>query len=855
MAAKITKDYGRFSRDGKSFTINDIRLPGVWEHYLSNGLYCLVLSQTWCGYSFVRSRTLYPVSIGGRLAFIRDEDTGDVWPVNEMPPGLGQAQSYEQLHGLTGDQSTGPARFRVPLEAPAFKKLPIEKQKQPIGAITSEWGMGYAAMTSRHGDVEVRMTLRIAPSDPVELWDITVRNLGKKTRRLAVMPATSFHLGAGIQMAGNATVCTFTDLDHRNQTLWARMEGIRKPCIDNIVGFMAATGWRADGLFGTLDSAQAALLDPDAQEAAAFGEEAVALLRMPVDLKPGQEKSLNLLVGTALTIREGRKLIRKFKAAKPRKQASRSVADYWEDVFASQRIQTPDEELNRFYNSWLKYEMVQVARWCRGEGRGYRDTLQDSEGIGLLDADYARGLIEMCLVRQRADGWCVREFDETLPGQTSTRDFRDSGVWIAYALDSYLRETGDLAFLGKRLPYLDTRERRSPDRPDEKNRQSGDWRSQGTVFEHACRACEFLMKNRGAHGLPLIAGGDWNDALDRVGIGGKGESVWLAIALHRSIKLVEGLLTATRERAGSSHALDARRTSAANDAAENLRALRASRLAASRLAAWAAELERAIDSAGWDGKWYRRAFDDNGRAIGSSRCKQGRIFLLPQAWAAFSGLHDRAKVEQAMASADRLLQSEWGPPKLWPGYTKRDLNIGRITARAAGLGENAGIHTHAVTFKIKADLALGRGDLAYRTLQKVAPIAGHGRGLAPAEPPYTLCNQRVGPENPEFGAHKNRWLSGSVSWIFRLITEDMLGAKAEIGGLRIDPCLPSDWTRARIERTFRGALYEIDLRKPKGVQHGKVRLKVDGQAIDGNLIPPRKPGRYAVEAVILDERG
>ena len=803
MPAKITRDYGHFSPDGNSFVVDDIRLPGVWDHYLSNDSYCLVLSQTWCGYSFYRSRPLYPVSIGGRLAFVRNEDTGAVWPVNEMPAMPCQGQSYEQLHGLTGDQSSGPARFRVPLEVP-----PIAKAEANI---TCEWGLGYAKLTNRLFGVEITMTLRVAPADPVELWDISVRNLGKKPRRLTIMPASSFHLGAGIQMAGNATVCSFTDLDLRNQTIWARMEGIRKPGIDNIIGFLSAVGGKADGLFGTLDSAQAALLDPDAEGVAACGEEAIALIRLPVELKGNEEMELSLVVGTALTVGEGRKLIRKYKASGSREKASQLITTYWDDVCDCKQIQTEDAELDRFYNSWLKYEMVQVGRWNRGEGRGFRDTLQDSEGTVLLDADFARRMIEMCLIRQRSDGWCVREFDETVPWQTSTRDFRDSGCWIAYALDAYLRETGDLTFLSKVLPYLDGGE--------------------GDVFEHAYMSCAFLMAHRGEHGLPLVAGGDWNDALDRVGIEGKGESVWLAIALHRSMTLMKHLADRYGMERGKF------------------------RIAYAQLEAWAKELEQAIYSAGWDGQWFRRAYDDDGRVVGSDTCKEGKIFLLPQAWAAFSGLSDQAKIEMAMASADRFLKSEWGPPKLWPAYTKRDLSLGRITARAAGLGENAGIHTHAVTFKIKADLALGRGDLAYATLQKIAPIAGHGRGLVPAEPPYVLCNQRVGPANPEFGAHKNRWLSGSVAWLFRLITEEMLGAKAEIAGLRIDPCLPSEWTHARIERTFRGAVYEIDIRKPKGTQRGKVSLKVDGVAIEGNLIPPQRPGRYAVECLVTDERG
>ena len=803
MAAIAPTQPGNFSPDGKSFCFPSSNLSGVWDHYISNGLYCVVLSQTWCGYSFYLSRPLYPVSISGRYAFIRDEDSQEVWPVNEPIVTPGKTQTYEELHGLSGDQTAGAARFRTSLGAP-----PLTRGHQEL---TTEWGLGYARITCLHDQISTAMTLRVDPEDPVEIWKIRLENRSNRARRLTLMPTTAFHLGAGIQMAGNATVCMFTDLHPELHAVMARMEGIRKTGVRNIVGFFAAAQGPSGKLrpgetdgFGTLDSAQQALLSGDATPAAAVGEEAVALLRSQLEVPAGQSVTMTYIVGVAPDVASAKATIRRYSSPR-RIEQSRAQLDRQIDALCdSQTIQTPDPQLDRFYNSWLKYEMLQTARWTRGEGCGYRDILQDSEGAVLLDPQIALRLFYLALERQRKDGWAVREFEETLPGITSTRDFRDSAVWIIYALDTILRETGDLSLLDEQVPYVDG--------------------GSGSVFEHAFSACKFLMNHRGRHGLPLIAGGDWNDALDRVGIAGKGESVWLAIALHRAIVMLRDI------------------------------AARIGRKPAHRqLAAWRQTLEEAIQSAGWDGKWYARAFDDAGRVVGSSKCKQGRIFLLPQAWAAFSGLTDAKRVEQAIASADRYLRSDWGPPKLWPAYTRRDDSLGRITARAAGLGENAGIHTHAVTFKMKADLALGRGTAAYELLQKIAPIGGHPASMIPIEPPYVLCNQRVGPENPEFGAHKNRWLSGSVSWVFRLITEDMLGARADIDGLRIAPCLPADWTQCRIVRDFRGARYDVRITKPAGVQRGRVRLSLDGKSVEGDLLPPPKDRRTHVVQCVIQE--
>ncbi|MFB3894073.1 MAG: GH36-type glycosyl hydrolase domain-containing protein [Phycisphaerae bacterium] len=813
MAKPITSAAGRFTADGRAFEIADVRLEGVWDHYISNDRYCVVLSQTWCGYSFYRSRPLYPVSITGRFAFIRDRDSGEVWPVNEPSATAGQSPSYEQLHGLSGDQSSGSARFRTPLETPPLSRGTDE--------LTVTWEQGAAGLVCLRDGVRVSMRLAVATHDAVELWTISVENLSGRPRRLALMPTLSFHLGAGIAMAGNATVCSFTDIDRPAKAIIARMEGIRKSGVDNIVGIFASVdGPSPDGFFGTLDSAQEALLSDSAQEAQAFGEEAVAMLRVPLALEPGQKAQCAFIVGAGKSPAAVRKLAAKYRGQDVRAADGARIKEFWDGVAARQVIHTPDGQLDRFYNSWLKYEMWQVGRWNRGEGRGYRDTLQDSEGMALLDEAFAWRLIEMCLIRQRADGWAVREFDETLPGTTSPRDFRDSAVWLPFALDTYLRETGRVEVLDGRYEYMDG--------------------AKGTVWEHAAAACEFLMKHRGRHGLPLIAGGDWNDALDRAGIGGKGESVWLAIALHRALVMLRDIAVLMAGREGG----------------------RRFRTAASALERQRAVLEKAIQSAGWDGRWYRRAFDDAGRVIGGRACREGKLFLLPQAWAAFSGLGDDARIEKALAATEQHLANAWGYAKLWPGYTRRDMCIGRLTVRAAGLGENAGIHTHAVTFRMKADLARGHGTRAYETLRKIAPIDGHftageadaanaRRNLIPAEPPYTLANQRIGPEHPDFGAHKNRWLSGSVSWMLRLVTEDMLGARAEIGGLRIAPCLPAGWRECRIERTFRGAVYDIRITKPEAIERGRVSLTLDGRPVQGDLLPVQKAGTtHRVDCVV-----
>ena len=248
MAKRVRTDQGSFSEDGRSFTIADLSVEGVWDHYLSNDSYCLVLSQSWCGYSFWRSRPLYPVSIGGRLAFVRDEQTREVWSTSEPGPAAGQPPTYEEVHGLSGDQSSGPARFRVPLITPALGNEPP--------TITVTWHQGCATLHSIRRGIAVTMTLRVAPSDAAELWDIRVENLSGWARRLSVMPATSFHLGAGIWMAGNAAVCTYTDIGTDQRSIAARMEGIRKNGAENIAAVLAAVAGDVDGCFGTLDGAQ-----------------------------------------------------------------------------------------------------------------------------------------------------------------------------------------------------------------------------------------------------------------------------------------------------------------------------------------------------------------------------------------------------------------------------------------------------------------------------------------------------------------------------------------------------------------------------------------------------------------------
>ena len=333
----------------------------------------------------------------------------------------------------------------------------------------------------------------------------------------------------------------------------------------------------------------------------------------------------------------------------------------------------------------------------------------------------------------------------------------------------------------------------------------------------------FCFNDVGERGLPRIGHADWNDAIDAAGIRHKGESVWLAQALVRSLKMLADIFDLIDDEKKKDQYLHMAKT-----------------------------MDERVNSICWDGNWYVRGFDDDGTVYGSKNDKEGRhIYINSQAWAVMAGIARDERLKSVLQSVDKYLNGPHGIALFFPAYSSWVKRLGRISMFSEGTKENAAVFCHAATFMIVAYCQAGCGDKAYEAMRKIMPNAQKDMDLYKTEP-YVYAEYLVGPENPyRYGEGAFTWITGTSGWQFMAATEWIMGARRDFDGLRIDPCVPRAWKKFSIRRPFRRDVYEIEVSNPKGVEQGVIEVSVDGKKILGNLIEPFGDGKtHKVKAVM-----
>ena len=471
---------------------------------------------------------------------------------------------------------------------------------------------------------------------------------------------------------------------------------------------------------------------------------------------------------------------------------------YWDDFFDQARVETPDPNVNIFMNYWTPYQAkvaFDVGRvasfyyWGIGRGFGYRDTAQDTMAITIADPAKARERILLLARQMRRDGKVYHHFYGD--GQGEFTGHCDDPLWFVLAVTEYLKETGDLALLDAREPFLD----------------GGD----GTILDHLLAVAVFAGADLGPHGMPRFGRGDWNDTLDYIGGKDGGESVWGAMfyvaMLNRLLELLGFLKTA------ESHP----------DVGE----------VRDRLVA-------AIETHAWDGEWYVRAFGEAGRKIGSKANRYGQIFINTQSWAVIAGLPDRARLTRAMASLRERLGTPYGPKICAPAFREIDPTIGLITRCVWGKKENGAVFCHPAAWVIQAWCLLGSGEQAFEEFKKLLP--GRIDQATFSAEPYVYSQYITSDEHETAGRASHSWQTGTAAWMYRVAYDHILGIRPSYGGLAVDPVIPGGWKGFRAERVFRGARYLIEVENPDGVSSGVLSLTVDGRPVEGPVIAPRPPG-------------
>lgn len=776
--------YGHFSQDKKEYIITRPDTPRPWFNYLFNDIYHCLVSNTGGGYSYLKDPKYHRIlrydhistDRPGRYIFARDKAANQAWSLNWQPMRK-EMPHWQCVHGL-----------------------------------------GYTVISSEYAGLKSDITYLVTQKDPVEIWHVKLTNTTNSIKDLGLFPFVEFVCGdIALEVHYRNILCLYNEADFDKKL--NAIVAFKRPFKDNIkygFGFLATSAkiqgydCRREVFLGRYGD----IGDPDGLKNSGCkntycrGEDMVGVFQIDLSLAPGATEEFVVLLGCTEERKEIRPLIEKYNNVNAAKKELAAIKDYWQSQIDRIHVNTPDENFNTMVNMWGKYQLFAITHW-RGTshyhgvegGFGFRDTAQDAEGLFAVDAKLGREKLEKILYYQYNSGHAVSGFSDIEgtwenQGQTGIVKKADVAVWVPYTVVSYIKETGDVKFLDKVIEFHD--------------------KGSATVYEHVLRAVRYIYSKRGQHGLPLIGHADWNDAYDAVGIKGKGESVWLGMALCRAAQQVQELADFIGDKKVSAE-----------------------------MKQIYDELHDIINKIGWDGEWYLAAFNDEGRKIGSKANEEGNVPLNSQTWAILSGIVTKERLPKILDKIDNYLDTEYGPALFLPSYTSYNPGIGRVTAFAEGTKENAAVFSHACAFKIVADCTIHRGQKAYETFAKLCPMSkakeDHDRYKVE---PYVWSEYVIGPGSRyRFGEGAFTWNTGTAPWMFTAATEWILGARRTFEGLLIDPCLPKDWKECFIRRPFRGAVYEITIKNPAGVESGIQRITLDGKEIKSNIIKPHADGK------------
>ena len=764
--------YGHFTDTGREFLITRPDTPRPWLNHLSNEVYGVCLSQLGYGYSYYQAEialrvtamtvdTYVPVDPPtGRFIYLRDLDAGRAWPATPLANSeFGRYRRYLCREGL------------------------------------GEWRLE-ASREGIHTTVHVFVPLG---RDPVELWQVTFENRSRRRRRLRFFPFLEWYLSSHPATYTDVFAYNRARFDGRTSSIIARMTN-PESCLTYggfITGDYPVAGYDAakSAFFGR----EGNLLSPEVprrgrcRDSSASAERMVGVIAGEVTLAPGQQRTVHLLVGVADEARTVARLKRKYLGPEARQRELTRLRSEWQRIRDTLRVETPSPPFNLAANIWLKYQLSHTARWTRGLDRGYRDVLQDVMGVAPFWPHLTRRRLLQSLAYQYRDGTAMRQWSE-IGGPHDLRRHRDSPSWIIWCLEQYLFQSGDFDILLEEVPFFDG--------------------GRATVYEHTLKGVRVLLRERGAHGMCLIGDGDWNDALNHIGKGGRGESVWLSCAAVVAARKVARLARFTGDT----------RTAREMTRKANL-------------------LSRLINRVAWYKGHYTYAFDDDGRRIGCPDNPDGRLHLNVQTWAIFAGIADESRRRRLFHLIDRRLDTPYGPVLIHPPYRRYQDYVGRISGMVPGMFENGAVYSHGVAMAVRAYCEAGRGTRALETFMKAQPLnPAHDRDRVTVEP-FASTNFYMGPGAGErFGVAPYSWHTGSISWFFLLAHQFILGLRPGYEGLRIDPCIPAHWPQAQAWATIRGAHYHLTVRNPHGRERGLCRVTVDGKEVPGDLIPFGRSG-------------
>jgi cellobiose phosphorylase len=793
---------GGFTPDGREYVISTApgqTTPAPWVNVLANPNFGTVLSESGSAYTWAENAHEFRLT-----------------PWHNDPVSDTSGEAFYIRDEERGD-------FWSPMSLPARGMTPY----------VARHGFGYSVFEHTERSIRSEVWVYVAPDAPVKFTVLKIKNESGRFRQLSVTgyaewvlgdlrPKSAMHVATEIDPAsGGLFARNPYNTEFPGRTAFFNTDGAKRTVSGDRTEFLGRNGTHASPAAmsrSRLSGRVGASLDP------------CAAIQVYVGLADGEEREIVFTLGAEKDFAAARRLANRFRGAAAAREALEAVWQYWKHTLGAVQVETPDASLNVLANGWLLYQTLACRLWARsgyyqsGGAFGFRDQLQDVMALIHTEPRLTREHLLLCASRQFSEG-DVQHWWHPPSGRGVRTHCSDDYLWLPLATCRYVTATGDTGVLDASIPFVlgrpvNAEEDSYYDLPSRSGETAG-------LYEHCVRAIQKGLRF-GEHGLPLIGSGDWDDGMNLVGAEGKGESVWLGFFLYDVLTWFAGL---ARTRGDISFA--------------------------DRCELEAVQLRQNIEKNGWDGKWYRRAYFDDGTPLGSAENAECQISSISQSWSVLSGAGDPGRSRLAMEAVERrLVRREYGLIQLIdPPFDKSMLNPGYVKGYVPGVRENGGQYTHAAIWAAMAFAALGDAPHAWELLTMINPV-NH------AKSPEAIATYKVEPYvvaadvysvQPHTGRGGWTWYTGSAGWLYRLVMESLLGLTIEGDRLSFAPLLPVDWEGFTVHYRYRETVYHIAVLSTPAVA-GRAGVTVDGDLRTGQsitLVDDRR--EHSVEVRIFEK--
>lgn len=794
--------FGFFDDKNKEYVITTPKTPLPWINYLGCKDFFTLISNTCGGYSFYKDAKLLrltryryndiPTDCNGKYFYIKEGDC--IWNPGWQPT------------------------------------------KTPLDFYQCRHGIGYSKFQGCKNNLQASLLSFVPLDDSCELTRVTLKNLGETKKTFTLFSYVEWCLwNADDDMKNFQRNLSIGEVEVEGATIYHKTEYRERRNHYAIYSVNAPV----DGFDTSRDAFLGAYRDagnPLAVEqgkctnSIASGWSPIASHQIEITLAPGESKDFIFLLGYienkvedkweslgVINKTPAHNMIEKYQTIQAVEEAFAQLQTYWENLLGKYTISSENENVNRMVNIWNQYQCMVTFNMSRsasyyesgiGRGMGFRDSCQDLLGFVHLIPDRARERIIDIASTQFEDGSAYHQYQPlTKKGNADIGSgFNDDPLWLIAGTSAYVRETGDLSILNEMVPY--------------DNEPS----TATTLMEHLKRSLDYIIQHKGPHNLPLIGRADWNDCLNLNCFSAHPGESFQTFGPSEGPVAESVFIAGMFVKYGEEYAQLAELT---NDFDEATRARNE-----------VMKMTAAIETDGWDGNWFLRAYDANGEKVGSCTCPEGQIYIEPQGFCVLAGVGTNNSLAlRALDSVKEKLDTDYGIMLLQPAYTKYHLELGEISSYPPGYKENAGIFCHNNPWVSIAETVVGRGNRAFEIYKKTCPAYVEDISEIHRTEPYVYSQMIAGADAPRHGEAKNSWLTGTAAWTFVNISQYILGLYPTHNGLSINPCVPSDFGDFTLHREYRGANYEIEVKNPNHVEKGIVSLNVDGTSVEGTVIP------------------